>query len=70
VRARYLECRGEIDEDVEKARRRIAALGDVEPHAEFADDAVEGLRRYPESVDLLVLGAHRYRPPERLLKRS
>ena len=61
---------GEIDEDVENARQRIAALGDVEPHAEFADDAVAGLRWYGASVDLLVLGAHRYRPPDRLLQRS
>lgn len=52
---------GEIDADVEKARRRIAALGDVEAHAEFADDAVAGLRRYGASVDLLVLGAHKRR---------
>jgi len=61
---------GEIDEDVEKARQRIAALGDVEPRAEFADDAGEGLRRYGASVDLLVLGSHKYRPPDRLLERS
>ena len=61
---------GEIDADVEKARQRIAALGDVEPHAEFADDAVEGLRRYGASIDLLVLGAHRYRPADRLVERS
>jgi nucleotide-binding universal stress UspA family protein len=61
---------GEIDADVEKARQRIAALGDVEPHAEFADDAVAGLRRYGASVDLLVLGAHRYNPVDRLVERS
>ena len=61
---------GEIDDDVEKARQRIAALGGVEPHAGFADDAVEGLRRFAASVDLLVLGAHRYRPADRLVERS
>jgi nucleotide-binding universal stress UspA family protein len=61
---------GEIEEDIERARRRIAALGEVEPHAEFADDAVAGLRRYGASVDLLVLGAHTYRPPDRLAERS
>jgi len=61
---------GEIAADVEKARQRIAALGDVEAHAEFADDAVEGLRRYGASVDLLVLGAHRYHPVDRLIERS
>ncbi|MBV8219035.1 MAG: universal stress protein [Solirubrobacterales bacterium] len=61
---------GEIDADVEKARQRIAALGDVEAHAEFADDAVDGLRRYGASVDLLVVGAHRHRPADRLVERS
>ena len=61
---------GEIDADVEKARQRIAALGGVEAHAEFADDAVAGLRRYGASVDLLVLGAHRHRPADRLVERS
>jgi nucleotide-binding universal stress UspA family protein len=61
---------GEIDADVEKARQRIAALGDVEARAEFADDVVAGLRRYGASVDLLVLGAHRYRPADRLVERS
>jgi nucleotide-binding universal stress UspA family protein len=61
---------GEIDEDVEKARQRIAALGDVEARAEFADEAVAGLRRYGASVDLLVLGAHRHHPADRLVERS
>lgn len=61
---------GEIDDDVKEARLRVAALGDVEPHAEFADDAVEGFRRFGASVDLLVLGSHKYRPPDRLLNRS
>ena len=45
-------------------------MGEIEPHAEFADDAVQGLRRYGESVDLLVLGAHTYRPADRLVERS
>lgn len=61
---------GEIAENVERARRRIAALPEVEAHAEFDDDAVDGLRRFSASVDLLVLGAHEYRLPERLLNRS
>ena len=60
----------QIDDDVEKARQRIAALGDVEPRAAFADDAVDGLRRYGASVDLLVVGSHRYRAPDHLLKHS
>jgi nucleotide-binding universal stress UspA family protein len=61
---------GEIDADVERARQRIAALGDVEAHAALADDAVAGLRRYGASVDLLVLGAHSCRPADRLVERS
>ena len=61
---------GKIDEDVKEARLPIAGLGDVEPQAEFADDAVERLRRFGASVDLLVLGSHKYRPPDRLLNRS
>jgi nucleotide-binding universal stress UspA family protein len=61
---------GEIDEAVDKAQQRLAALGDVESHAELADDAVTGLRRYGASVDLLVLGAHKYRPADRLVERS
>jgi nucleotide-binding universal stress UspA family protein len=60
----------EIDEHVEQARRRIAALGHVEPHAEFGEDAVAALRRYAPSVDLLVLGSHRYRRPGLLIERS
>jgi nucleotide-binding universal stress UspA family protein len=60
----------ETAEDVEKARQRIAALGDLEARAEFADDVVEALRRYGASVGLLVLGAHKYRPAERLVPRS
>jgi pimeloyl-ACP methyl ester carboxylesterase len=31
-----------IEKDINAARRRIAAPGDVEPHAELADDAVDG----------------------------
>ena len=60
----------EIDTDVEKARQRIAALGDVEAHAELVDDAVEGLKEYGASIDLLVLGAHKFRPADRLVERS
>lgn len=54
----------EIEKDVNAARRRIAALGDVEPHAELAENAVDGLRRYGGSVDLLVVGAHSHRGRE------
>jgi nucleotide-binding universal stress UspA family protein len=60
---------GELEERVEEARGRIAALGGVEARAELGD-AVEELFRYGESVDLLVLGSHRYRPIDRFLQQS
>jgi nucleotide-binding universal stress UspA family protein len=56
----------EIDASLAQARERIAGHG-VEAHAASADDAVEALARYGASVDLLVLGSHRYRPIDRLL---
>jgi nucleotide-binding universal stress UspA family protein len=59
----------EIDEQVEQARQKIAALGGLEAGAEFGA-AVEELVQYGHAVDLLVLGSHRYRPIDRLLKRS
>ena len=61
---------GEIDDDVDRARQRIAALGGVEPQAEFSDNEAEGLRRFAAAVDLLVLGAHRYRRPDHLLQHT
>ena len=56
---------GEIEEGVARARARVAALGDVEPHAASGERAEE-LARYAASVDLLVLGSHRYGPIDRL----
>lgn len=56
----------DVAEGVERARRRIAALGDVEPHADSDDDPAKGLRRYGESVDLLVLGSHDGAPIDRV----
>jgi nucleotide-binding universal stress UspA family protein len=53
----------ETDEAVEKARSQIAQLGDLEPVAASGDPAKE-LARYAESVDLLIIGSHRYRPLE------
>ncbi len=44
--------------------------GDVEPHVVSSDDAAEALARYGASVDLLVLGSHRYRPIDHLLSGS
>ena len=55
----------EIDEGVAKARERVARSGDVEAHA-ASGDAAEELARYGASVDLLVVGSHKYRPIDHL----
>jgi nucleotide-binding universal stress UspA family protein len=61
----------EIDERVSQARARIERLGGVEARAaSTAEDPVAALARYAESVDLLVLGAHAYRPTDSLLAGS
>jgi nucleotide-binding universal stress UspA family protein len=60
----------EIEEGLAEARERIAALGNVEPHAASSDDAPEALARYGASVDLLVIGSHKYRPIDHLLSGS
>ena len=60
----------DVDEAVAAARKRIAELRDVEAHAAASDDDAETLARYGASVDLLVLGSHRYRPIDHLLSGS
>ena len=60
----------EIEAGLADARKRIAELGDVEPHVASSDDAAEALARYGASVDLLVVGSHRYRPVDHLLSGS
>jgi nucleotide-binding universal stress UspA family protein len=60
---------GQSSELVEEARRRIAALGDVQADAGVGD-AVHELRRYARSVDLLVIGSHKYRPIDRVLEET
>jgi nucleotide-binding universal stress UspA family protein len=60
----------EIDEGLAQARERLAGLGDVEPHAASSDDAPDALARYGASVDLLVIGSHKYRPIDHLLSGS
>jgi nucleotide-binding universal stress UspA family protein len=60
---------GEVEEHVEAARQRVAALGHVEPRAGFGD-RVHELARYGQSVDLLVIGGHDYRPIDHLLEQS
>ena len=52
-----------VEDGVREARERIAALGDVEPHAALGVTAEE-LAAYAASVDLLVLGSHKHRPSD------
>jgi nucleotide-binding universal stress UspA family protein len=59
------DVRGEMDHHVEEARQQVAALGDVEAEAEFGDP-VDALARFAQSVDLLVIGSHKYRPIDRM----
>jgi nucleotide-binding universal stress UspA family protein len=61
--------RGEFDEPVEEARQRIAAVGGPETEIRFGD-AIEELTAYGQSVDLLVIGSHKYRPMDRLLEQT
>jgi len=51
--------------DIDTACRRIAALGDIEPHAAYGPPAVE-LALYSASVDLLIVGSRGYGPIGRL----
>jgi nucleotide-binding universal stress UspA family protein len=57
---------GEWGQRAAAARQRIAALGGLEPDARTGDP-VEELGRYERSVDLLVIGAHKYGPIDQLL---
>ena len=60
---------GRARKSFEEARRRIAALGGVHADASF-DDVVDDLRQYGQSVDLLVIGSHKYGPIDRVLEES
>lgn len=51
---------------VAEARQRIAAFGDVEPHAAYGHPAEE-LAVYSASLDLLVVGSRGYGPIGRLI---
>ena len=70
LRPRTTDVGSEIDEDVEEARKQLATLVGIEPHAEYADDTVDALKRYGASVDLLVMGAHKARAADRLVNGS
>lgn len=52
-----------------EARARIAALGDVEPHAVYGD-SIEELVLYSASIDLLVVGSRDYGVLGRLVHES
>ena len=54
---------------VTEARQRIAALGDIEPHAAYGE-AAEELALYSASLDLLVVGSRAYGPIGRLIHGS
>ena len=58
-----------LQAEVENARQRIAALGDVEAHAAYGDPAEE-LALYGASVGLLVVGSRGYGPLGRLIHGS
>jgi nucleotide-binding universal stress UspA family protein len=58
-----------LESVVEDARARIAALGDVEPHAVYGHPAEE-LALYSASTDLLVVGSRSYGPIGRLIHGS
>jgi nucleotide-binding universal stress UspA family protein len=60
---------GAIEDSVKNARDRIAALGDVEPHAAYGEPAEE-LALYSASLDLLVVGSRDYGPLGRLIHGS
>ena len=54
---------------LEDARGRIAALGDVEPHAAYGQPAEE-LALYSGSLDLLIVGSRGYGPIGRVIHGS
>jgi nucleotide-binding universal stress UspA family protein len=58
-----------LEQLIEAARARIAALGDVEPHAAYGEPAEE-LALYGASVDLLIVGSRGYGPIGRLVHGS
>ncbi len=58
-----------IDDAVTEARDRIAALGDVEPHAAYGSPAEE-LTLFSASVGLLIIGSRGYGPLGRIVHGS
>ncbi len=60
---------GVLESMVDEARDRIAALGDIEPHAAYGLP-VEELALYSASLDLLIVGSRSYGPIGRLIHGS
>jgi nucleotide-binding universal stress UspA family protein len=60
---------GALEAEIERARERLARLGDVEPHAAYGEPAEE-LALYGASVDLLIVGSRGYGPLGRLIHGS
>jgi nucleotide-binding universal stress UspA family protein len=58
-----------IDALLRNARERIAALGDIEPHAAYGAASTE-LTTFSGSVDLLIVGSRGYGPVGRLVHGS
>jgi nucleotide-binding universal stress UspA family protein len=58
-----------VSKVVAEARDRIAALGDIEPHAAYGK-AAEELALYSASLDLLIVGSRGYGPFGRLIHGS
>ncbi len=58
-----------VEDLVEQAQTRIAALGGIEPHAVYGN-VVEELALYSASLDLLIVGSRGYGPIGRLVHGS
>lgn len=63
------DVKGDVPDHVEAARQRVAALDQLQAEAGFGDP-VDELARYGQSVDLLVIGGHHYRPIDHLSEQS
>ena len=65
------DVEGEVEGQVDAARRRLPALCGLKAEARpFADEAGGELARHGRAVDLLVLGGHRSEPMDELLGAS
>jgi len=60
------DVEAETEKQVARARRRIRAVTGLQAYV-ASEDAADELARYGDSVDLLVIGAHKYRPIDHLL---